>query len=135
MDASDPSPLQAAMREAREEVALDLRNHGQLLGELSMLPAAAKGRIVPMVIHPFVFAMTDEHPPLVPDVREVQETVWVPLDFFAEQDNRETLRKEYGGVPFNLPCYRYQGRVIWGLTLKMVDELLGVLGSLPPSKP
>jgi hypothetical protein len=26
-----------------------------------------------------------------------------------------------------MPCFRFEGRVIWGLTLHMLDELLGLL--------
>lgn len=124
VDAVDPTPLAAAVREAREEVALDLGNHGRLLGELSVLPAAARGRIVPLAIHPFVFAALEDHPPLIPDEREVQEAVWVPLGFFLERNNRETFDLEYGQERRTLPCYHFEGRRIWGLTLKMVDELV-----------
>jgi hypothetical protein len=30
------------------------------------------------------------------------------------------------GLPLPMPCYTYRGRVIWGLTLRIVDELLEV---------
>jgi hypothetical protein len=32
-----------------------------------------------------------------------------------------------GKISLNLPCYHYEGRRIWGLTLKMLDEFLGVV--------
>lgn len=128
VDPGDPTPLDAARRETREEIALDLGTRGQLLGELSHLPAAARGRLLPMVIHPFVFGLEQLHDPLRPNPLEVAEAVWVPLDFLRERANRGTLQKTYAGVPMTLPCYRYQGRVIWGLTLRMLDELLLALG-------
>jgi hypothetical protein len=31
-------------------------------------------------------------------------------------------------LPLPMPCYTFQGRVIWGLTLKIVDELIEVAG-------
>ena len=81
-----------------------------------------------MVIHPFVFALAPSHAPLRPNPREVAEAVWVPLDFLRDRGNRSTLEKTYAGVPMTLPCYRYDGRVIWGLTLRMLDELLLLMG-------
>jgi hypothetical protein len=80
-----------------------------------------------MVIHPFVFELDEAHPALEPDPAEVAEAVWVPFDFLRDRANRSTLEKTYGGVPMQLPCYRYQGRVIWGLTLRMLDELLALV--------
>lgn len=131
VDPTDPSPLHAAVREAREEVALDLERHGHLLGELSHLPASARGKPIPMVVHPFVFAVGATLPTLVPDTREVQETLWVPLSFLSNDTERGTLERVYEDVTMTLPCYRYQGRTIWGLTLRMVDELVEVLRAPP----
>jgi len=34
------------------------------------------------------------------------------------------------GVPLVMPCYRFEGRVIWGLTLHMLDELLELLAEV-----
>lgn len=126
VDPEDPSPLGAAKREAREEVDLDLDAHGELIGELSHVPAMARGRRIPMVIHPFVFAV-DGDPPLVPDPTEVQETVWVPMPFLQDRANREIMTHDVAGLPVKLPCYHFEGRRIWGLTLKMLDELMKVL--------
>lgn len=123
VDAADPSPLHAARRETREEVRLDLEASARLVGRLSTLPAVGRGRPVPLVIHPFVFVAGTDHPPLEPDPREVQEAVWVPLAHLLDPARRSTLRYEHEGRALDLPCCRYRGRVIWGLTLRMFDEL------------
>ena len=126
VDQTDPGPLSAAKRETREEVALDLDAHGRLIGELSHVPAVAHGKRVPLVIVPYVFEV-EGAPPLTPDPREVQEAVWVPVPFFLDPANRESMSRTFAGVPLTLPCYHYEGRLIWGLTLKMLDELLELL--------
>jgi 8-oxo-dGTP pyrophosphatase MutT (NUDIX family) len=126
VDPSDSGPLGAAVRETREELSLDLDTNATLVGELSHVPAVAHGRPVPMVIFPFVFSLTGESS-LVPDAREVQEAVWVPFDFLLDEANRNTLERRIAGVPMRLPAYHYEGRTIWGLTLKMVDELMGLV--------
>jgi 8-oxo-dGTP pyrophosphatase MutT (NUDIX family) len=126
VDQGDPTPLAAAKRETREEVALDLDAHGRLLGELSHVPAVAHGRKLPMVIVPFVFEV-GEVPAFAPDPTEVQETLWIPVSYFLDAANRESMTRTFAGVPLKLPCYHYEGRLIWGLTLKMLDELLDLL--------
>ena len=32
-----------------------------------------------------------------------------------------------GGISLTLPCYRWDSHLLWGLTLKMVDDLLARL--------
>jgi 8-oxo-dGTP pyrophosphatase MutT (NUDIX family) len=118
VDKEDESALGAAIRETREELALDLPALARPLGELSHLMAIAHGKPLPMVIVPFVFELVEE-PKLVPS-DEVQEALWVPISFLADRMNRSTMEWSI----MTLPCYHYQGRTIWGLTLRMVDELL-----------
>lgn len=128
VDAADADAYAAALRETREEVGLALEVHGEPLGRLSDVEAIARGGRLPLVIVPYVFALRGvsgeglEH-----DRREVQETLWVPLTFLLEAGNRQSMDWEYAGQRVTLPCYRYEGRVIWGLTLRMLDELLGLL--------
>jgi hypothetical protein len=59
----------------------------------------------------------------------VQEAVWVPLAFLGDRRNRGRFVWMGRGVPLALPCYRYEGRLIWGLTLHMLDHLLERIGS------
>jgi hypothetical protein len=37
-------------------------------------------------------------------------------------------------VPLPTPCVRYEGRTIWGLTLRIVDELLAVIAQKAPAQ-
>jgi hypothetical protein len=48
----------------------------------------------------------------------------VPFSFLLDEHNRGSIEKKIAGVPMKLPAYRLDGRILWGLTLKMVDELL-----------
>ena len=81
VDPGDADPLAAAVRETREEIDLDLRAHAELVGELSDVPAMAHGKPLPMVVVPFVFAMNTAALPTLNPNHEVQETLWVPLEF------------------------------------------------------
>lgn len=125
VDPGDAGPEAAARRETREELALDLDRQGALIGRLPQLPVSARGRRLPMVVEPFVYALGGRPPALVLN-HEVAEALWVPLPFLADPGNRSThvWRTADAAVPY--PCYRFEGRVIWGLTLRMVDDLLRV---------
>ena len=125
VEPDDQGPLDAAMREAKEEVDVSL-SQAQLLGPLSPQDATRKGRRTPLVIHPFVFRVPSETLPR-PDSREVQETVWIPVSHFRGGSQRGTLLYEWNGHRVRLPCFDYDGRQIWGLTLRMLEEFLTLL--------
>ena len=125
VDAGDGSPLVTAVRETREELALDLERDAVLLGALSERRTHLRHRGVPLAVAAFLFALHGD-PDLVPN-GEVQETVWVPLAFLLDRSNRGRFVWTGRGVPLALPCYRYEGRLIWGLTLGLLDELLDAL--------
>lgn len=125
VDPGDEGTLAAAIRETREEIGLDLEDEARLAGRLSDVRAMAEGRPMPLVIEPFVFQLL-RRPDLEPN-HEVEAIVWVPLSFLIERGNRSTMTWRHQGMTVPLPCYRYRGHVIWGLTLGMVDELTSVL--------
>lgn len=128
VDRSDTDTLAAARRETREEIDLDLDRHATLLGPLSHVPAMAHGKPMPLVIAPFVFELHEPAPAFALS-DEVQEVLWVPVAFFREPKNRTTMEWRKVGLGMTLPCYHFEGRVIWGLTLKMVDELMSLLAA------
>ena len=59
---------------------------------------------------------------------EVADTVWIPVSYFLDSTNREQMKWMYRGVSIDLPCYFYQGKRVWGLSLSMLDELLKIIG-------
>lgn len=122
VDPGDASPLAAALRETREEIGLDLEALGRPLGRLSEVRTHLPLGSVPHSVVPFAFAV-EGNPPLRPN-EEVQEALWVPLPFLLDRANRSSFTWVRKGLPLPMPCYTYLGRVIWGLTLKIVDELL-----------
>lgn len=125
VDPQDASPFDAAVRETREEVSLDLARSARPLGRLSEVRTHLPFGKPPYSVLPFCFAVAGD-PPLRAN-EEVEETLWVPLGFLADHGNRSSFTWVRRGVPLPTPCYHYGGRVIWGLTLRIVDELLGLL--------
>jgi 8-oxo-dGTP pyrophosphatase MutT (NUDIX family) len=125
VDPRDADPLAAAVRETREEIGLDLRSVAERIGRLSDVAAIGRGRPMNMVITPFIFAV--ESVPVLTPNHEVAAAVWVPASFLADHRNRESMEYQRAGLSLELPCYRYQDHLIWGLTLGMVDELLSLV--------
>jgi 8-oxo-dGTP pyrophosphatase MutT (NUDIX family) len=124
-DPEDESLMATAIRETFEELALDLGQAGRLLGQLAPLPAVALGRPVGMTIVPFVFELTTEAALRYSD--EVVEAVWVPLDPLLQGRRQTTFAVDRGGEKVQLPAHDVDGRIVWGLTYRMLDSLFDLL--------
>jgi 8-oxo-dGTP pyrophosphatase MutT (NUDIX family) len=122
----DENLLATAIRETLEEVGLDLGQAGRLLGQLAPLPAVARGRPVGMTIVPFIFELVADAELLYSE--EVVEAVWVPLDPLLQGQLRTTFAVDRdGGERVELPAHDVGGRIVWGLTYRMLDSLFELL--------
>ena len=133
-DESDVDLLHTATRETLEEVGVDLARVGTLVGRLDDLPAIARGRRAGITIAPFVFTVSED-PPLSPN-HEVGEALWVPLDSLASGETATTVRYRMEGTDLDLPGWDVGGRIVWGLTYRMLQTLferLGLTGSRLPA--
>lgn len=124
-EAQDPTPLATAMRETREELGLDLVKCSRFLGPLDAVQAMSKGRILPTVILPFVFVQTAEATLELGD--EAVHAFWLPLRAAASGVLDASYLYDPDGANMELPCWRFEGEVIWGLTFKMLQSLLGLV--------
>jgi 8-oxo-dGTP pyrophosphatase MutT (NUDIX family) len=120
----DADLVATAVRETREEVGLDLARGARLVGQLDSVRAVAEGKLLPMTITPYVFfALADQ----TLDPREEAESAfWLPLGLAASGALDAVHIYRLGPVPLRLPCWRYQGYVVWGLTYQMLRGLLEV---------
>jgi 8-oxo-dGTP pyrophosphatase MutT (NUDIX family) len=126
LDAGDAHSFAAAKRETREEIGVDVDTHGQYLGRLSDISTHLRTGTSAMLVTPFVFALQGE--PQLSLNHEVADTLWVPLSFLADAANRQRMHWQLDGLALELPCYFFEGRRIWGLSLGMLDEFLAVSG-------
>jgi 8-oxo-dGTP pyrophosphatase MutT (NUDIX family) len=125
-DAADATLLATAVRETREEVGIDLEADGRLLAELPELPAVARGRRTGLTITPFVFALHRDVA-LAFDHEEVAEALWTPFGPLARAEGAAMMPYEHEGYQLELPCLHVDGRVVWGLTYRMLQTLLEAL--------
>lgn len=123
VDPTDEGPLAAAIRETWEEIGLRL-TPDHLLGPLT--PLAPVTRVSDMAIHPFVFAL-DHEPEPQPNV-EVQRVYKVPMSHLLSDAGRGPMDWTWQGQPIQLPSVAFPDDLrLWGLTLRVVDELLDQL--------
>lgn len=126
-DPGDRDLLATAVRETREEVGIDLGREGRLLGRLAPVGATARGRALEMDVTPFVFAVDGEVAPRAGE--EAAEVFWLPLDLAGARvlDGEHVFARE--GVVLRMPCWRWEGRVVWGMTYRILRGLLEVGGA------
>lgn len=129
---SDLEAGDAARRETREEIGLELRP-AQPVGRLGDLQGRHGGRSADLVISCFVYAV-DTVPALKPNY-EVSEIVQIPLSRLLDPDLRTSVRYEAAGDKMFPGIFLAQddARVIWGLTYRFLMQFFSRLGhSLPP---
>ena len=126
-DPEDSDLLVTISRETREEVGIDLDNHGEYLGRLAEVQAMARGRPTNMAVSPFVYLVSPEAQ-LNPDPVEVQDTIWVPLSFMQRDEVEQTVRRDLPDkTTIEVPALVYGGKTIWGLTYRVLRDFLGLI--------
>jgi 8-oxo-dGTP pyrophosphatase MutT (NUDIX family) len=130
MDKADAHGYAVAVRETEEEIGLALGPRDRCIGRLSDINARPLRGAFGMVVSPFVFRL-DREIEFTPNY-EVAEVVWVPLEFLLDTDNRDEMLWE--GRNMRLPCYFYEQRCIWGLSLMMLDELMDLVEGQNPNR-
>lgn len=118
LESADASPIDAALREAREEVGLDQ----QFVTVIGFLPDHIIGtgfRVTPVV------AFVRPGFSLVTDAREVKETFEVPLNFLFDPANFRSRMRQYVPElpPVELKDIPVGDRNIWGATAGMLMNL------------
>ncbi len=127
----DRDLLHTAIRETQEEVGLDLSLAAELVGRLDDLPAMARGRPAGLIIAPFVFELYGT--PALTTNAEVEEALWAPLTPLAKGALDSTLPYELDGRKLTLPAWDVDGRIVWGLTHRILSTLFEVVRTPSPS--
>jgi 8-oxo-dGTP pyrophosphatase MutT (NUDIX family) len=117
--------LATAIRETYEEIGLEL-NASSLIGVLPAEDATGRGSAQALSIHPFVFVLEGE--PTFALNHEVKEVLWTPLHPLVTGQRDTIKRVVHEGYPWELPGWEVSGRVVWGLTYRMLSSLFARLG-------
>lgn len=124
-DPSDPSLLHTAWRETREEVALPLERSATMMGRLNVVSPVSP-HLPPLTILPLVFSVPAEARARVASP-EVAEVHWIPLARLLDPGVRTVHRFEQAGAVLRFPAFTIAERTVWGLTHRIVEDLLSRL--------
>jgi 8-oxo-dGTP pyrophosphatase MutT (NUDIX family) len=118
---------QAALREAHEEVALNV-DRIRVLGALTPIDIPVSG----FRLHPIV-AAADARPALTPSDGEVARILYVPLDDLLNLVHLRSSERTRDGVTLTVPAFHVAGVEIWGATAMVLAEFLAVLDWTGPA--
>jgi 8-oxo-dGTP pyrophosphatase MutT (NUDIX family) len=120
----DESLIETAKRETLEEIGVDLST-ARLLGALPTLTLPKRLNLPNMVIHPFGFSM-DSLPET--DLNfEVASIHSFALDDLYDGVGRGEFVWQKENRPITLPEVRLGGVKIWGISLRIIDQMLGLI--------
>jgi 8-oxo-dGTP pyrophosphatase MutT (NUDIX family) len=130
VEAGDPDLEATAIREAEEEVALDVaaadvRIVGRL--ETSWIPVSGY-RVTP------ILALAGQRPDLRPSPDEVASIVRAPLAAFLPGSPVEVVETTIRGFPLRFGAYRIGGHVVWGATARILGQLGVIAGGTPETR-
>ena len=116
----DGSLEETALRETFEEVGIRSESI-EIAGRLHDYLAVTHSRVTPFA------GFINGSPEVTPCAAEVARVLWVPLRFFVETEPRIEIWERLGQrVPVHF--YDFEEEVIWGLTARMIIDLLETIG-------
>lgn len=123
IEASDASPVHAALREAEEEIGLS-PDLPRILGYLPTYQTGTGFSVFPVV------ALLEPPFDLSLDDFEVAEVFEVPLSFLLDPGNHRQEKMHYRGALREYTVMPYGERFIWGATAGMILSLYRRLNGL-----
>lgn len=120
LESQDTGPIDAALREAEEEIGLK-PSLVQVAGRLDdyLVPTG-------FLISPVVGFVDSDFEPQV-DPSEVEEVFEVPLDYLLDETNVGLSYRERMGATFRMYEYRYGNRHIWGATAAILMNFKDII--------
>jgi 8-oxo-dGTP pyrophosphatase MutT (NUDIX family) len=123
-EAGDPTLTDTAIRETREETGIDLVRDGTVIGTLDDLRPQTS-RLPAMIVRPYVVLLHRFEPLLLSD--EVALAFWIPLAAFKDAPSWRDTQVFARGVQLNARAFHHQGHVVWGMTERILAQLLALL--------
>jgi 8-oxo-dGTP pyrophosphatase MutT (NUDIX family) len=122
VQSGDRTMRDTAARETSEEVGIDLAKDSEFLGYMGLFRARSREmRVVPSVFR------AKRRVDISTDVEEVASHRWIPFTSFLSESSRSLHRVDLGGMKLTFPAFRVGDYLIWGLTERIISNLVGFL--------
>lgn len=125
MEPGDMDLAQTAMRETWEETGIELSRVGRLLGTLDDISPRTPV-LPPIIIRPFVAAVPSEV--TIVQSPEVSAAFWVPLSALRDRAAWGMGTVQVRGTDREVATFSHAGYTVWGLTERVLKQLLERLG-------
>ena len=113
----DASLLETALRESQEEIALPPESV-ELVGRMDTVITPYSVRVTPYVgIIPAGLSF-------IPDISEIDSVFQIPLHHLLETANYSRSKFPTSNGVFDAPCMFYDGYCLWGLTFRILLDVL-----------
>ncbi|HEX9085638.1 MAG TPA: CoA pyrophosphatase [Gemmatimonadaceae bacterium] len=120
----DASLAETAMRETREETGIDLAREGMIIGTLDDLRPQSI-RLPAIIVRPYL-ALLDRDEPLHLS-NEVALAFWLPFAALTRTESWHEDSVFARGIQINARVFRHEEHVIWGMTERILAQLLAML--------
>jgi len=119
----DKTLADTALREANEEMGI-IPEKVELLGNLSKLYIPPSN----FEVHSYV-GFTRERPNFIPNKDEVDKIIETEVGILLNPQTftNKDIRHRTGKL-VNVPCYYFEGNIIWGATAMIISELNMIIG-------
>jgi 8-oxo-dGTP pyrophosphatase MutT (NUDIX family) len=122
----DSSLADTATRETREETGIDLQHDGTFIGTLDDLRPRVT-RLPDVIVRPYV-VLLDRYEPLILS-HEVALAFWIPLAALKETGSWRETQILARGIQINARAFHHEGNIIWGMTERILGQLLDLLAA------
>jgi 8-oxo-dGTP pyrophosphatase MutT (NUDIX family) len=130
-DPADDDPVATALREATEEVGLDVGACGlRVVGLLDLFWIPVSGfRVTP------VLAVAERRPRLTPDPHEVARVIEAPLAAFLPGAEIRIVERTIRDWPIRFGAYPVGDLLVWGATARILGQLAALLADRAGPRP
>ncbi|MGR8947315.1 MAG: NUDIX hydrolase [Gammaproteobacteria bacterium] len=125
----DRDAYAVAERETGEEIGLSL-DHSHRLGALPVRPEVRGS----LTLSPFIYHLpaSAKYEASPQDPTEVARVFWVPMSHLFDSRAVTDLEYPLGGSLSTFPGIGYDGEIIWGLTLRILNSFADMMGRSMP---
>lgn len=120
----DDSLFDTARREANEEIGVNLETVNHITDLSTVFIPVSQ-----FIVNPFISVIQEKDPIFIPDPREVQRILEIPIQEILDSNNIRTtnIKTGNGMILKDIPYFDIQEQIVWGATALIFNEVRHIL--------